>query len=182
MNSVDTKQIVEVDLLGGLFGQESSSLQNECESKEKKPNMLFDIIKSLFTNKGYVANITEQQANQNIFMILRRVAINHPLQANMFNNGKVNALDVIKFLSDYLYCGRVPGWVYTSTSESTKKKKSNDITKNDIKEYLEFYDINRKDFEFAMKIYSDESLEEVKEYRDYMKKLKSKNEQEKSNN
>lgn len=155
----------------------------EEEIKEKKSNPLFEIIDAIFRNKGYINNMTEQQANQNLFMVLRRLAINYPLQANIFNNGKVNALDVIKFWSDYLYCGSVPRWAYTSGSTSKEKKKVNkdDITKNDIKEYCEFYEIERKSFDFAMKIFTEESVNDVKEFKAYMKKISSNNAQDTDN-
>ena len=148
---------------------------SEEEIKEKKGNPLFEIIDAIFRNKGYIKNMTEQQANQNLFMVLRRLAINYPLQANLFNNGKVNALDVIKFWSDYLYCGTVPRWAYTSGSSSKEKKKvsKDEITKNDIKEYCEFYGIEKKSFDFAMRIFTEESVNDVKEFKAYMKQLNS---------
>lgn len=144
---------------------------------ETKKNPLFEIIDAIFRNREYIMNMTPQQANQNLFMVLRRLAINYPMQANLFNNGKVNALDVMKFWSDYLYCGSVPRWAYLSGGGDKKKKTEKDsITKNDIKEYIEFYDIDRKSFEFAMKTFREEAINEVVDFKNYMKLLSSTNE------
>ena len=167
----------EIDLLlvmSDADGYKITSISEE-EIKEKKGNPLFEIINALFCNKGYINNMTEQQANQNLFMILRRLAINYPLQANLFNNGKVNALNVIKFWSDYLYCGNVPRWAYTpgTTSKEKKKDYKNELSKNDIEEYCEFYDIEKKSFDFALKIFTEEAVNDVKEFKTYIKQLNS---------
>ena len=176
-------QKVQIDLLGAMHGQDPKIVPvPEEEIKEKKSNPLFEIIDAIFRNRGYIMNMTEQQANQNVFMVLRRMAINYPIQANVFNNGKVNALDVIKFWSDYLYCGTVPRWAYTSGASKQKKSTKDDITKNDIKEYIEFYGIERKDFDFAMKIYTDETVNDVNGFKEYMKKITSSNGKEESDN
>ena len=141
------------------------------ESEVKKNNVLFEILDALFTNRTYIYNMTEQQASQNLFMTLRRLAINYPLQANTFNNGKVNALDVMKFWTDYLYCGKKPAWMYVKGVKATRKENKK-LSEKDIKEYLEFYDIDRKDFEFAMKIYNEEAVKDVTDFKKMITKLK----------
>ena len=96
------------------------------EKKEKKSNPLFDLINALFTSREYVYGITAETAKQNLFMVLRRLAIKYPVEANVFNDSKVNPIDVIRFFSDYLYCGVAPKWIYTSVK--SKKTSDNDIT------------------------------------------------------
>ena len=137
---------------------------------EKKSNPLFDLINSLFTNKEYVNNITMGFAKQNLFMVLRRIAIQYPLQANTFNDNKVNALDTIKFLSDFLYCGYAPKWIYTSASSKTKKK---ELGTEDVKLYKEKNDITDKDFQDAMRFFPKELINEVKELSELYAKLNS---------
>ena len=133
------------------------------------PLLLFDLIKSIFTDKEYVRNITYQQASQCFFMVLRRLAINYPEQANVFNRSDVNPKDVINFFSDYLYTGTVPKWVYTSVKDVPKTKTKNKFTESDIKGYLEYYDISRKDYEIANKLFHDELESDIREYVDLMK-------------
>ena len=142
------------------------------EPEIKKNNVLFEILDAIFMNRTYIYNMTEQQASQNLFMVLRRLAINYPMQANTFNNGKVNALDVMKFWTDYLYCGKKPAWMYTKGIKATKKEAKQKLSEKDIKEYLEFYDIDRKDFEFAMKIYNEEAVKDVTDFKKMITKLK----------
>ena len=158
--------------------QDSDNNCVEKGTKEVKRNHLYDIISAIFTDKNYINNLTEQQANQNIFMILRRIGINNPIQANEFNNNKVNALGVIKFFSDYLYCGYTPKWIYVSGSKSKEKKKANknEITNKDIEEYCEYYGIDKKSFNFALKLFTEEAINDIKDFKSYMEKIKSKDE------
>ena len=166
--------VQEIDL---LFAAESADAYKVAPSPEpepvKKSNLLFDLIKAIFTDKEYVRNITYQQASQCLFMVLRRLAINYPEQANVFNRSDVNPKDVINFFSDYLYTGTVPKWVYTSVKDAPKSKSKNKFTESDIKDYLEYYDINRKDYEIANKLFHDELESDIREYVDLMKKLNS---------
>jgi hypothetical protein len=52
------------------------------------------------------------------------------------------------------------------------RKESKKLSEKDIKEYLEFYDIDRKDFEFAMKIYNEEAVKDVTDFKKMITKLK----------
>ena len=166
--------VQEIDL---LFAAESADAYKVAPSPEpepvKKSNLLFDLIKAIFTDKEYVRNITYQQASQCLFMVLRRLAINYPEQANVFNRSDVNPKDVINFFSAYLYTGTAPKWVYTSVKDVPKTKTKNKFTESDIKGYLEYYDISRKDYEIANKLFHDELESDIREYVDLMKKLKS---------
>lgn len=139
--------------------------------KNKNPNPLFDLINSLFTSREYVYGITAETARQNLFMVLRRLAIKYPVEANVFNDSKVNPIDVIRFFSDYLYCGVAPKWIYTSVKQ--KKTKDNTITSEDIRMYKSHYGITDSQFEDAMRFFHDELLDEIKSERDFYKKLNS---------
>ena len=143
----------------------------EKEKKEKKSNPLFDLINALFTSREYVYGITAETAKQNLFMVLRRLAIKYPVEANVFNDSKVNPIDVIRFFSDYLYCGVAPKWIYTSVK--SKKTSDNDITSSDIKMYKSHYDVTDAQFEDAMRFFRYELINEVKSERDFYKKLNS---------
>ena len=139
------------------------------EKKEKKSNPLFDLINALFTSREYVYNITAETAKQSLFMVLRRLAIKYPVEANVFNDSKVNPIDVIRFWSDFLYCGSVPKWVYTSVT--SKKKSKDEITAADIRMYKQHNDMTDAQFEDAMRFFRNELIEEIKADRDFYKKL-----------
>ena len=112
---------------------------------EKKPNILFDTLNALFTNKEYINDLTKETIKQNIFMINRRIAIKFPLQAQVFNNSKTNAVDVLKFWSDFLYTGqRPPGWIYTagavkSQSKKDAKKEMIDVLDSHCTDQINYY-------------------------------------------
>lgn len=165
--------------------------------KTEGKNTLFDIVNALFTDlemdvdcppedasgmrkqtvringKEYINSLTKETAKQNIFMINRRLAINYPLQAQCFNNSKVNASDVLKFWSDFLYTGgRVPGWVYAKGAVKSKETKNKAAyTSKDLKEYAKKYNISTRDLEFAKKMFPDELESEIVSYKKFIEQL-----------
>lgn len=145
--------------------------------EEKKPSQLMLIMDALFRDKDYIFNLTKEMAKQNIFMVLRRIAIKYPIEANVFNDGKVNALDTIKFWSDFLYCGFTPRWIYTSGAAKSQKLKSS-VTKDQIKLYKKHYEITDKDFDDAMRFFPEQTINEITEISDFygqIEKLRKEN-------
>lgn len=138
------------------------------ETKEKKPNVLFDIINAIFINKSFIESQSNETLKQNFFMINRRMAIQYPLQAQTFNNMKVNPVDVIKFWSSYLYNGTFPPrWVYTAGAVKSKEKKEQNKTSISLamrKAYCDRYNISMKDLDTAMKMFPDEYLADMKDF------------------
>ena len=140
----------------------------------KNNNPLFAIFDALFCNKEYINNITYESAKQNIFMILRRLAIAYPLQANAFNDKRVNPLDVVKYWSDFLYCGKKPAWTYVKgVKASEEDKKKGTVSNADIKKYKSYYNINDKDFEACMRFYPDETIKDIEDLMKFFKQIKS---------
>lgn len=169
---------VELDLIADAAGEDGYKIKESQEnSSVAKRNVLNEIVDAIFRDKSYIESMTEQQASQNLFMVLRRIAIKYPIRANLLNKSKVNAKDVIKFLSQWLYepSGVKPSWVYTSGAKKEQEKKdaTSSISKADIKDYIDYNGINRKDFESAMKLFPEELIEDVKEHVSYFKKINS---------
>jgi len=143
---------------------------------DKKPNILFETLNALFSNKEYINNLTKESIKQNIFMINRRIAIKYPLQAQVFNNNKINSYDVLKFWSDFLYTGqRPPGWIYTAGAVKSQAKKDSkkEISASLIKQYCNYYNYSLKDIEACMKFYPEETIKEIKDFEIFNKQLKS---------
>ena len=135
--------------------------------KEKKPNVLFDTLAALFNNKEYINGLTKESIKQNSFMINRRLAIMYPLQAQVFNNSKVNPVDVLHFWSDYLYNGKFPPrWIYTAGAAKSQAKKDDkkEITTVQIKAFCNRYGYSMKDINSALKFFPAEIIEEIKEF------------------
>ena len=138
--------------------------------KEKKTNLLFNITDALFKDKNYIYSLTRESCNQYLFMVLRRVAIKYPIQANLFNDGKCNPIDTIRFWGDYLYNGSyVPNWMKTSGKKSETKKRKGELTNEEIKEYKKYYNIGDKDFDAIMRFFPEETITEVQELNKYLK-------------
>ena len=136
-------------------------------TKEKKPNVLFDTLAALFNNKEYINGLTKESIKQNSFMMNRRLAIMYPLQAQVFNNSKVNPVDVLYFWSDYLYNGKFPPrWIYTAGAAKSQAKNDNkkEITTAQIKAFCNRYGYSMKDIDSALKFFPKEMVEEIKEY------------------
>ena len=136
-------------------------------TKEKKPNVLFDTLAALFNNKEYINGLTKESIKQNSFMINRRLAIMYPLQAQVFNNSKVNPVDVLYFWSDYLYNGKFPPrWIYTAGAAKSQAKNDNkkEITTAQIKAFCNRYGYSMKDIDSALKFFHAEMVEEIKEF------------------
>ena len=126
---------------------------------------LFDILNALFTDKLAINNLTKESAKQNIFMINRRLAIKYPLQVHAFNSNKINAYDVLKFWSEFLYTGgKPPYWLYTKGAVKSAEKKSKDLKPKEINKYLADHSMSRKDFESAYRFFPDKVVQEIKEY------------------
>ena len=133
-----------------------------------KDNILFDIIKALFCDKDYIENLPKQSIISNYFMINRRLAINYPLQAQVFNNNKINEVDVIKFWADFLNNGKAyaPKWIYTpgankSQDKAQSKKK---VTNAQIEKFAKYYNINKKDINTALDFFNEEMTAEILDF------------------
>ena len=84
---------------------------------------LFDILKAFFSDKKW-QDVTKQEKAKNFFMINRIMSISLPLQANAFNNTKIDPVSVIDFWKFTLNTKykTPPGWFFTSTNKKEKKK------------------------------------------------------------
>lgn len=145
-------------------------------------NILFEILNALFTDKAYINNLTDQTMKQHCFMINRRIAIQYPLQAQVFNNNKIYSPDVVKFWSDFLYTGkRPPGWIYTAgaAKSQAKKNEKSKVTSTMVKEYSLKHNISQKEVNSALKFFPEEIISEMLEYEEIKKQL---NTYEKDNN
>lgn len=153
-----------------LLGEEIEE-KEDVPVKDKKQSPFMLIMNALFMDKTYIFNLTKESARQNIFMVLRRIAIKYPVEANVFNDGKVNPLDVLKFFSDYLFVGTfVPKWIYTSGAKKSSSKKS-DLTEDEINLYKKHYDITDETFEDAMRFFPEETISEIKDIVDFYKQV-----------
>lgn len=151
-------------------------VQTEPEKVEKK-NILFDILNALFINKDIIKNLTNESARQNLFMVNRRLAIKYPAQAQLFNISNLNAKDVIMSWSDFLHCGSVPKWIYTPGASKTKSTAKNLIQQESVvRKFRSYYAIGKRDMDACIRLFPDETEEELKEFVKFEKEM-AKNEE-----
>jgi hypothetical protein len=127
---------------------------------------LFDILKSFFSEKDW-QEVSKHDKSRNFFMINRIMSISFPLQANAFNNTKVDPVPVIDFWKSTLNqkYKATPGWFFTSTKKKEKKeifipseevsdliKTKYEISDREIKELSQYYP---KEFKFFCKSIED---------------------------
>lgn len=138
-------------------------------------NTLFDILNSIFTSKDVLSDYPAQTLKNNYFMINRRLAIKYPLQAQLFNNTKINQLDVIKFWNDFLSKGGFPRWIYTPGAAKSKAAKDikKKVTSKQIESFCNHYNINKRDVDTAMKFFPEEMVAEILEYNKMMDNINS---------
>lgn len=143
---------------------------------EKKPNPLFDLLNALFTDKNYIQNLTYETCKQNMFMVNRRLAIQYPLQAQVFNNSHINPKDTIKFWSNFLYTGRyAPRWIYTAgaakSKATTEAKKV--VTDAMVKRFCNYYKYSMKDVYDALKFFPEQMTAEILDFEQIFKQMNS---------
>jgi hypothetical protein len=111
-------------------------------------------------------------------MINRRLAIMYPMQAQLFNIGRLNAKDVIMSWSDFLYCGNVPRWIYTPGAAKTKSSSKNLIMQESVvKRFRTYYNIGRRDMDACIRLFPDDTEAELKEFVKFEKEISKNNEE-----
>jgi hypothetical protein len=84
---------------------------------------LFDILKAFFSEKKW-DEVSKIDKSRNFFMINRMMSIFFPLQANAFNNTKIDPVPVVDFWKTTLNRSykTPPGWFFTATTKKEKIK------------------------------------------------------------
>ena len=138
---------------------------------------LFDLIKIIFNNPNKYNEISKLDKKKNFFMINRRFAINYPLQSQVFNRLGINesiAIDIWQNFLFHKYNGKSPGWLYIKgikTTNSDKEKKSK-ISKDTIKNYAKFYNLEIKVVQNTLDIFGNDFIKELKQFEKHYKKIK----------
>ena len=129
---------------------------------------LFNLIKKIFEDpKGY-KEATKIDKRKNFFMINRRFAIGHPMQANALNALKINqesAVDVWqKFMSKQY--NKTPYWMYTKGVKKAQEEKERKINISNavIEEYAKRHGYEIKSVLEALDFFPDQMLKELQTF------------------
>ena len=129
---------------------------------------LFDMTKSMFGDTDNYSEATKGDKRKNFFMIQRRMAIQHPMQAQALNGLRINqeqAVDVWqRFLSKQY--NKTPFWMYTKgvkAAEKAKEKKIN-IPTAAIEAFAKRHRMDLKSVYEAIDMFPKEMQKEIKDF------------------
>lgn len=153
-------------------------MAKKSTSSESKPKTIgpFDIIGYIFSNQEEFKKLPDNILEKNYFIINDRFSINFPMQAAVFNHYKINGAMVVKcwakFIQRFNY-NRTPSWMFIKGKAKTAeiKKSDNNLTKSEIRQYADHMDVSVKDVEFALELYPEQTLKEIKDYLKYLEDL-----------
>ena len=110
-------------------------------------NNPFDIIKSFYSKSWN--KINDRDKSRNLFMINRICSIAYPLQANSFNNIKINPDKVVDFWKVFITSKHktVPSWIWTKTQKKEKDEKKKEYKEEVINFIKDRYQISNREIE-----------------------------------
>ena len=121
---------------------------------------LFDIVKSVFKSDKEWNKVSRNDKVRNFFMTNRIMSIQFPIQANQFNHTKVLPRPVSDWWHDTLskYYTKMPGWIFTKTKKSKKKKVTTDeyeIDSTVINFVKQRFETSQRELDELKKFYPD---------------------------
>jgi len=129
---------------------------------------LFDLIKKIFEDPEGYKEASKTDKRKNFFMINRRFAIGHPMQANALNGLKINqegAVDIWQRFMVKQY-NKTPFWMYTKGVKKAKEdnEKKINISTETINEYSRRYNYDRKTVLDALHLFPEEMIKELQTF------------------
>lgn len=110
-------------------------------------NNPFDIIKAFYSKEWN--KISDRDKSRNLFMINRICSISYPLQANSFNNIKIQGDKVVDFWKIFIkhHSKTVPSWIWTKTSKKAKEREKKEYKEEVITFIKDKYNISNREIE-----------------------------------
>lgn len=110
-------------------------------------NNPFDIIKAFYSKEWN--KISDRDKSRNLFMVNRICSIYYPLQANSFNNIKIQGDKVVDFWKIFIkhHNKTVPSWIWTKTSKKAKEKEKKEYKEEVITFIKDKYNISNREIE-----------------------------------
>lgn len=129
---------------------------------------LFEMTKAMFGDTNNYSEATKGDKRKNFFMIQRRMAIQHPVQAQALNGLKINqeqAVDIWKRFLSKKY-NKTPFWMYTKGVKKAKEEKEAkiNIPGTLIEEFAKRHKLDLKTVYEALTIFPKEMQKEIKDF------------------
>lgn len=128
------------------------------------------IVDFIFKNKEKYELLTDEDKEKNFFIINRKFAREYPIHAEFFNKKNSNKATALDIWFAFFYKKRTidtPKW-YWFTKKKTETV-SAIIKKEEIKYFMDFYDITEDDVMYLIKNHTEEIKEEIKKLRKFNK-------------
>jgi len=129
---------------------------------------LFDFIKVIFIDPMAYDEVTPGEKRKNFFMVNRRFAIQHPMQANALNHIRIDqsaAVDIWQRFMQKQY-NKTPFWMYTKGVKKAKEQKEQkiNIPSAVIEDYAKRNMMDLQSVHDAIEFFPKEMKKELKDF------------------
>ena len=129
---------------------------------------LFDLTKAIFENPEEYKTITPGDKRKNFFMINRRFAIAHPMQAHVLNHIRINQSAVIDVWQRFMQKNykKTPFWMFIKGIKKTKEiqEKKTNVSSESIVLFAKANQMDIKSIRDALEMFPDEMTKEIKNF------------------
>jgi hypothetical protein len=129
---------------------------------------LFDLTKKIFEDPVGYKEISKGDKRKNFFMVNRRFAIGHPIQAGLLNHIRVNQSAVIDVWQGFMRktYNKTPFWMFIKGIKKTKEQKESkrNISSESIREYARINRMDLKSINDALEMFPDKMTKEIKDF------------------
>ena len=130
---------------------------------------LFDLTKIMFEKPGEWIGVPASDKRKWFFLINRRFAIQHPIQAAALQHIKIDQASVMDFWQKYMfktYNGRTPHWMFIKGVKQAKETKETKIKVSDslVSEFAKKMELDKKSIYDALEFYPDLMLSEIRQF------------------
>lgn len=125
----------------------------------------------IFKDKDKYKFVSDEEKENNFFMLNRKFAFKYLKQSQFFNNKNINKASAIDIWYQVFYktTNGTPLWWWNTSKSKKEKNKEKEINKNDIKLIKEYYNISDRDINFLIKFYNDKLLDDIKRIKKFEK-------------
>ena len=124
----------------------------------------------IFKDKQKYKFVSDEEKDNNFFMLNRKYAIKYLKQAQFFNNKNVNRASAIDIWYQVFYktTNGTPPW-WWKTKQPQKVKTKSEFINSDIKLIKDYYNLKDVDIDFLIKFYSEKLKEDIKRLKKFKK-------------
>lgn len=125
---------------------------------------LKDFTRAIFEKPEEYKQITSSEKSKFFFMTQRFMSIAFPIQAQAFNHIRIPQAETMDYWQESMskLYKKTPGWIYTKTKKTERKKKADRPSEEAINYYLDRMKMSKRELEEAVNLFGDEAYEPVR--------------------